>query len=78
MPPPLERELRREVLVDGLPHTVSLTADGVRIAAKGRRKGYAISWAELAHGDAELRRDLSISVDAYQEAEGPRTPRSRR
>jgi hypothetical protein len=37
----------------------------VKITPKGARKGPEITWQTLLSGDAELRRDLNVSVDAY-------------
>jgi hypothetical protein len=37
----------------------------VKITAKGARKGPEMTWATLLSGDAELRRDLNVSTDAY-------------
>jgi hypothetical protein len=31
--------------------------------AKGKRKGHEISWETLLSGDAELRRDLNMSLE---------------
>ena len=39
---------------------------GVEIVPKGGRKGPEMSWRDLIGGDAELRRDLDVSVDAYR------------
>jgi hypothetical protein len=46
-------------------YTVSISPEGIKIASKGARKGKEISWADLVSGDAELRRDLNMSIDAY-------------
>ena len=42
---------------------VSVSPEGVRIVPKGKRKGHEISWETLLSGDAELRRDLNMSLD---------------
>lgn len=61
----LDKPLRREVELDGDPHTVIVSADGVAIAPKGKRTRRFITWKTLMSGDAELNRDLRISLDAY-------------
>jgi hypothetical protein len=43
-----------------------MSPEGVKITPKGARKGQEISWSTLLSGDAELRRDLNVSVDAYR------------
>ena len=44
---------------------VSMSPEGVRIVPKGKRKGHEMSWETLLSGDAELRRDLNMSLDVY-------------
>lgn len=47
MPLPLDRTLKREIVLDGRPHTVTIGPDGVRLVAKGFRKGRGLSWAAV-------------------------------
>ena len=54
----LDKTLKRELEVEGKLYTV-------KIVPKGARKGPEITWQTLLSGDAELRRDLNVSVDAY-------------
>ena len=51
--------------LSGQLYTVSMSPEGVRIVPKGKRKGHEISWETLLSGDAELRRDLNMSLDVY-------------
>ena len=44
---PLERTLKREVVIDGAPYTVTLSPLGVKLVRKGFRKGRAVSWRAL-------------------------------
>jgi hypothetical protein len=44
---PLERTLKREVVIDGAPYTVTLSPLGVKLVPKGFRKGRAVSWRAL-------------------------------
>jgi hypothetical protein len=44
---PLERTLKREVVIDGTPYTVTLSPLGVKLVRKGFRKGRAVSWRAL-------------------------------
>ncbi|HEY8310019.1 MAG TPA: hypothetical protein VIG47_05650 [Gemmatimonadaceae bacterium] len=67
----LDKALKRELEIDGTPYTITIAPDGVSIAAKGHRKSKSLSWKTLLSGDAELARDLNISVDAF--GEGART-----
>lgn len=61
----LDRPLKREVDIDGAPYTVVVSAEGVSIAPKGKRTRRSLSWKTLMSGDAELTRDLKISLDAF-------------
>jgi hypothetical protein len=65
MPTKLDKTIKRELELDGKLYTVSISPEGIKIAPKGARKGKEISWADLVSGDAELRRDLNMSIDAY-------------
>ena len=47
MPTPLEKPIKREVVIDGEPYTVTLSPLGVRLVRKGFRKGRAVSWRTL-------------------------------
>jgi hypothetical protein len=62
----LDKPIRRELSLNGTLYTVTISTDGVKIVPKGKRLGHEISWETLLSGDAELRRDLNISVDAYR------------
>jgi len=62
----LDKTLKRELEIDGQLYTLTLTPESVKITAKGARKGHELSWRDLLTGDAELRRDLHISLDAHR------------
>jgi hypothetical protein len=63
----LDKTIKRELDLDGKLYTVTMSPEGVKITPKGARKGQEITWSTLLSGDAELRRDLNVSVDAYRE-----------
>jgi hypothetical protein len=63
----LDKTLKRELEVDGKLYTVSISPEGIKVVPKGGRKGPEITWQTIISGDAELRRDLNVSVDAYSE-----------
>src|SRR5215216_3437268 len=48
----LTTPLKREIEVAGEPYTVTLTPDGLKLVAKGRRKGYELKWESFVSGDA--------------------------
>ena len=47
MPLRLTTTLKREVLIDGVPHTVTVGPRGVKVTAKGFRIGRALDWADV-------------------------------
>lgn len=61
----LDKTIKRELELDGKLYTVSIGPEGIGIAPKGGRKGHEISWEMLLSGEAELRRDLHMSLDMY-------------
>jgi hypothetical protein len=63
----LDKTIKRELELKGKQYTVTITPQGVKITPKGARKGHEISWDTLASGDAELYRDMKISIDAMKE-----------
>jgi hypothetical protein len=70
---PLDKTIKRELELGGQLYMVSMSPEGVRIVPKGKRKGHEISWETLLSGDAELRRDLNMSLDVFdalRETEG--------
>lgn len=58
----LDKELRREVDVDGTAYVVTLSPSGLKIVVKGRRKGLELSWKDLVSGEAALATALNASV----------------
>ena len=58
----LEGTLRREISIDGEPFTVAISPEGLKLAPKGRRKGYELRWKDLVSGEAALAVALNASV----------------
>ena len=54
MPRPFSSPLKREVVLDGETYTVVVSAHGVRLVAKGFRKGKALDWRALRDGRAPV------------------------
>ena len=65
MPLKLDKTLRREILLDGQPYTIAIGPGGVRVTAKGFRKGRGLSWrAVLDLGTEEARHALRDQTPA--------------
>ena len=59
----LEKELKREIDVDGVAYSVLIDRDGLRVVPKGKRKPtVALQWKDLVSGDAALTVALRASV----------------
>ena len=60
----LNKELRRQVTVDGVDYTVAVDADGFRLIGKGKRKPQVeLRWRDLLSGDAAMAIALSASLN---------------
>jgi hypothetical protein len=62
----LDKPIRRELEVDGVTYTVTISPEGVRVVEKGKRKGRELSWQRIISGDAELTESLRLSLDATE------------
>ena len=59
----LDKELKREIDVDGKQYTVTIAPGGLKIAEKGHRKGHELTWKQILSGDSSLASDLTKSVE---------------
>jgi hypothetical protein len=60
----LSGPLRRELVVDGAPYTLTIDPEGLKLVEKGRRNGIELTWGALVGGDAALAAALQASLDA--------------
>jgi hypothetical protein len=67
----LDKTIKRELELAGQLYTVSMSPEGVKIVQKGKRKGHEMSWETLLSGDAELRRDLNMTLNMYDALSDP-------
>jgi hypothetical protein len=58
----LVEPLKREIEVDSVPYTLTITRRGLSLVVKGRRKGYELEWGALVSGDAALAAALNASL----------------
>jgi hypothetical protein len=59
----LEKELRREIEIDGKAYTLTLMPAGLKLTEKGRRIGQELKWKDLISGQAALAVALNASLD---------------
>ena len=60
----LARPFKRELEVNGEKYTLTLDPDGLKLVAKGRRKGIELKWEAILGGDAALASALNASMEA--------------
>ena len=59
----LDKEVKRQVTVDGVEYTVAVDPDGLRLTGKGRRRPEVeLRWRDLLSGDAAMAVALNASL----------------
>lgn len=59
----LTKPLRREIAIEDNAYIVTISPDGLKLTAKGKRKGVEIAWADMVSGQAALATALNASVE---------------
>ena len=65
----LDKQLKREIDVDGKPYMLAITPEGLKLTEKGKRKGQELSWKDLLAGQAAQATVLNASSTEEAEAE---------
>ena len=69
----LDKQLKRQVTVDGLDYTVALDPEGIRLTGKGKRKPEVeLRWHDLLSGQAAMAVALNASLVKRASAAAPR------
>ena len=59
----LDKELKRQVTVDGVDYTVALDPEGIRLTGKGKRRPEVeLRWRDLLSGEAAMAVALNASL----------------
>ena len=70
----LDKELKRQVTVEGAAYTVAVSPDGLRLTGKGKRKPEVeLRWRDLLSGEAAMAVALNASLAKRQTAAKPET-----
>ncbi len=73
----LDKQLKREIEIDGKPYMVTLSPEGVKLTEKGKRKGQGVTWKGLVNGESATAVSLtSGSADSEAESESETAPQS--
>ena len=66
----LDKQLKREIDVEGKAYMLTLSPEGLKVTEKGKRKGHEVSWKSLVNGNGELSGGgLSTSAEEADEEE---------
>jgi hypothetical protein len=59
----LDKELKRQITVDGVSYTIAIDPDGVRLIGKGKRRPEVeLRWHDLLSGEAAMAVALNASL----------------
>ncbi len=73
----LDRELKRQVNVEGTDYTITIDPTGLRLTGKGRRKPQVeLRWHDLLSGEAALATALNASLSSSRSVTSKKTARS--
>jgi hypothetical protein len=65
----LDKELKRQVTVDGVDYTVAVDPHGFRVTGKGKRRPQVeLRWRDLLSGDAAMAVALNASLSKKKQA----------
>ena len=70
----LDKELKRQVTIDGVDYTVAMNPEGFRLTSKGKRRPEVeLRWADLLSGEAAMAVALNASLSKREAATKPAT-----
>ena len=73
----LDKELKRQVTVDGVDYTITFGPEGIRLTGKGKRKSEVeLRWRDLLSGEAAMAVALNASLATRQTANRPEAGQS--
>ena len=61
---PLDKPLKRELMIGEVAYTLVLDPNGLKLNEKGHRRGVELRWKDLVSGDAALATALNASLEA--------------
>lgn len=67
MTTPLNKPLKREVMIKGEAFVVTLSPEGIKVVLKGKRNGQQLRWEDLVSGEAALATALNASLSQVPE-----------
>jgi hypothetical protein len=65
----LDKQLKREIDVEGKAYMLTLSPEGLKVTEKGKRKGHELSWKDLVNGNGAMSGGHSASAEEHDEHE---------
>lgn len=63
---PLDKPLKRALVVDGRTYTLTIDPEGMKLVEKGHRLGVDLGWKDILSGDAGLATALQASLNRHR------------
>ena len=65
----LDKELKRQITIDGVVYTIAVDPEGIRLIGKGKRRpDVELRWRDLLSGEAALAIALNASLSKKRQA----------
>jgi len=64
----LDKQLKREIEVDGKAYMLTLSPEGLKVTEKGKRKGQELTWKNLVNGNSAMS-EGSLNASVEEEAQ---------
>ena len=58
----LDKNLKREIEIEGKPYMLTINPEGLKLVPKGKRNGLELAWTALISGEAALASALNASL----------------
>jgi hypothetical protein len=58
----LDKNLKREIDIEGKPYMLTISPEGLKLVPKGKRNGLELAWQALVSGEAALATALNASI----------------
>jgi hypothetical protein len=62
---PLDKTLKRALVIDGVGYVITLSPDTLKLTQRGKRLGLTLKWADLVNGESALAIALQASVGRF-------------
>jgi len=62
---PLDKTLKRALVINGVHYVITLSPDTLKLTQKGQRLGLSLKWADIISGESALAVALQASVGRF-------------